>query len=182
MALTPRTRSIIAASLLLGVATFVLAFLDEMVLVRFSFEEQAAEEQVLSEPVIVVRVVDGDTFELENGEKVRLIGVDTPESVKSGTAIQCFGKEAASYLTELIGGKAVRLERDVSERDRYGRLLRYAYLGELFVNDFLVREGYAYAATFPPDVREQERFRDAQNEARAQGRGLWAAETCDGKR
>lgn len=140
------------------------------------------EGAVFGEGVVVARVIDGDTFELTTGEKVRLIGVDSPESVKQRTPVQCFGKEAADYLKKLIEGKEVRLEQDVSETDRYGRLLRYVYRSDVFINETIVREGYAYAATFPPDVREQERFREAEREARTQKRGLFADETCGGKR
>ncbi|MEP7162818.1 MAG: thermonuclease family protein [Candidatus Moraniibacteriota bacterium] len=140
------------------------------------------QETVQSRVSLVKRVVDGDTFELESGEKVRLIGVDTPESVKPNTPVQCFGKEASNYLEDLLEGKEVRLEKDVSETDRYGRLLRYAYLDDELVNEKLVREGYASAASFPPDVSKQDLFRQAEGDARTHERGLWAKDTCSGKR
>lgn len=128
--------------------------------------------------VVVKRVVDGDTVELFNGEKVRLIGVDAPESVKPNSPVECFGREAARWLRETLEGKLVRLERDVSERDRYSRLLRYVYLDTVFINELLVREGYATAVSYPPDVRELERLRRAEHEARARGVGLWNEALC----
>ena len=131
----------------------------------------------------VARVVDGDTVELENGEKVRYTGINTPETVKPDGPIECFGQEASAKNKELVDGKTVRLERDISDRDKYGRLLRYVYLEDgTFVNDLLVREGYAYASAFPPDVKFADQFRAAQSEARDHKRGLWAEERCRGKK
>ncbi len=133
--------------------------------------------------VRVSRVVDGDTMEIETGEKVRYIGVNTPESVKVGSPVECFGKEASAKNKELVEGKMVRLEKDVSDTDRYGRLLRFVYIEDgTFVNDTLVREGYARISTFPPDVAKAEQFKLAEREARDQKRGLWADDTCKGKK
>lgn len=126
----------------------------------------------------VERVIDGDTFELATGEVVRLIGVDAPESVKPGEVVQCFGHEASLFLKELVEHHEIRLERDTSERDRYGRLLRYVYLGDDFVNETLVREGYARAKAYRPDIAKQEIFTEAQEKARAEGRGLWDKTVC----
>jgi endonuclease YncB( thermonuclease family) len=133
--------------------------------------------------VRVKRVVDGDTIEIERGEKVRYIGMNTPESVKVNSPVECFGKEASAKNKELVEGKMVRLEKDVSNTDRYGRLLRFVYLEDgTFVNDELVREGYARVSTFPPDVKLAEQFKLAEREARENKRGLWADETCSGKK
>lgn len=127
----------------------------------------------------VATVIDGDTVKLENGEIVRYIGIDTPETKHPTKGVQCFGKEASEKNKVLVEGKIVRLEKDVSETDRYGRLLRYVYIehtttnSALFVNDYLVREGYAFAATFPPDVTYAEQFHTAQQEARMANKGLW---------
>lgn len=123
--------------------------------------------------VIVTRVIDGDTIEIEGGIKVRYIGIDTPETVDPRTSVQCFGKEASSKNRELVDGKTVQLEKDVSETDKYGRLLRYIYIGDTFVNDYLVRNGYAYASSYPPDVKYQDLFSQAQNDAHQNNRGLW---------
>ncbi len=126
----------------------------------------------------VERVIDGDTFELATGEIVRLIGIDAPESVKPGEGVQCFGKEASSFLRGLIEHQEIRLEQDKSETDRYGRLLRYAYLGDVLVNETLVREGYARAKTYRPDIAKQAMFTTAQEAARTEKRGLWDETTC----
>jgi micrococcal nuclease len=120
--------------------------------------------------VVVTRVIDGDTVEIEGGQRVRYIGIDTPET---GRRADCFSEEASEKNRELVEGKTVRLERDVSETDRYGRLLRYIFAGDEFVNDVLVREGYATAATFPPDVKYSLQFIEAEQEARENNRGLW---------
>lgn len=122
----------------------------------------------------VVKVVDGDTIEVEvNGTlyKVRYIGIDTPEST---TQIEYFGKEAAARNQALVDGREVTLIKDVSETDRYGRLLRYVLVGEVFVNYELVRGGYAYTLRYPPDVACAEVFRAAERRAREEGLGLWA--------
>lgn len=119
---------------------------------------------------LVTKVIDGDTIEIEGGQKVRYIGIDTPELKGS----ECFAKEAKDKNKELVEGKRVNLQKDVSETDRYGRLLRFVYTenGD-FVNNRLVLEGYATAATFPPDVTKQEEFKKSQQEARETSRGLW---------
>lgn len=141
-----------------------------------------AKEEVKIDLYLVVRIVDGDTIELEGGQKVRYIGVDTPESVSTKQSVECFGKEASAKNKELVVGKKVRLEKDVSETDRYGRLLRYVYLEDnTFVNDYMVRQGYAYAYTYPPDVKHSKQFVDAQKEAKENGRGLWSPTTCNGQ-
>lgn len=121
----------------------------------------------------VARVIDGDTIELVDGRKVRYIGIDSPEMGDSRKATACFAAEAAEENRKLVEGKTVRLVSDVSETDHYGRLLRYVYTSDVFVNDSLVRQGFANVATFPPDVAYQEQFLESQREAREQGRGLW---------
>jgi len=137
------------------------------------FSESTEKQKLLFK---VVKVIDGDTIKLENGEIVRYIGIDTPETVHPSKPVQCFGKEASDKNKELIEGKLVRLEKDITDRDKYGRLLRYIWVDDLFVNDYLVREGYAYVYTYPPDVKYSEQFVQAQKEARENNRGLWA--TC----
>lgn len=124
---------------------------------------------------LVKRVIDGDTIELDNGQKVRYISIDTPETVHPSLPVQCFGQEASNKNKELVEGKMVKLEKDVSETDRYDRLLRYVYIDNIFVNDYLVRNGYAYADTVPPDVKYSEQFVQAQQEARQNNRGLWVS-------
>ncbi|MDP9385563.1 MAG: thermonuclease family protein [Actinomycetota bacterium] len=128
----------------------------------------------------VVRVVDGDTIHVEltgRREKVRYIGVDTPETRKPGSPIECFGKRASAHNARLVAGERVRLLRDAEPRDRYGRLLAYVYRVRdgLFVNAELVRGGYAQPLTIPPNVAHAAEFSALAREAREAGRGLWAA-------
>ena len=126
--------------------------------------------------VTVERVVDGDTIQIESGEKVRYIGVNTPEAVDPRRRVQCFGKEASEFNRNLVAGRRVRLVKDVSERDKYGRLLRYVYLEDgTFVNLKIIQTGFAYVATFPPDVKYSQMFVEAARKAREEGRGLWQA-------
>lgn len=122
--------------------------------------------------VRVVRVIDGDTIEIEGGERVRYIGIDTPEVYPSA---QYYGMEAWEKNQELVGGCLVTLERDVSDRDQYGRLLRYVYVDGVFVNAELVRLGYARAEFYPPDTRHSELLEQLEDEAREAHRGLWGS-------
>jgi micrococcal nuclease len=122
----------------------------------------------------VARAVDGDTVELADGTKVRYVGVNTPETHHPTKGVQCYGKEAAAYNQTLVAGKKVRLVKDVSETDRYGRLLRFVYLEDgTLVNRLLLEQGYAEVMTYPPDVAKSKEFIAVQAEARAAKRGLW---------
>ena len=127
----------------------------------------------------VIKVVDGDTFWVddgtEKGKKVRLIGVDAPESRRTGRKeVGYYGKESKIFLTQLLLGKDVRLEYDVDPTDRYGRSLAYVYLKDgTFVNAELVKKGYAMVLTVPPNVRFAEEFVRHQRSAREEQRGLW---------
>jgi micrococcal nuclease len=133
-------------------------------------------QKITTSSTLVSKVIDGDTIELATGEKVRYIGVDTPETKHPTKGVECFGAEASAYNTKLVLGQMVRLEKDVSETDRYGRLLRYVYLEDgTFVNLKLVSEGYANPATFPPDVAYREVFAEAAKIARNQQLGLYKA-------
>ncbi len=130
----------------------------------------------------VTKVVDGDTIEVEGDVSVRLIGIDTPETVDPRRPVGCFGKEASNEAKNLLSGKEVILQKDVSETDKYKRLLRYVYLALedgklLFINDYLVREGFAKVLTYPPDVKFNEQFLRAEKQAREQNKGLWGK--CD---
>lgn len=127
----------------------------------------------------VTRIIDGDTIELENGKKIRYIGVNSPETVAPKRPVQCYGKQASAYNKNLVLGKKVRLQKDVSETDKYGRLLRYVYLQDgTFVNLKLVQDGYAYVETVPPDIEYAARFVVAARKAQDQLLGLWS--TCRG--
>ena len=125
---------------------------------------------------LVTRVIDGDTVEVDFQGRtftVRLIGIDTPESVAPDEPVQCFAVEASSYTTQRLDGERVRLQFDVERIDPYGRTLAYVWLGSELFNETLVREGYAFVTTYPPNVRYVDRFRAAQREARSEGRGAW---------
>jgi len=120
--------------------------------------------------VRVVRVIDGDTIEIAGGEHVRYIGIDTPETYPQA---EPYGPEAKAKNIALVEGKLVTLERDVSEADKYDRLLRYVYVDGLFVNGELVRLGYAEAVSYPPDTRYQWQLELLEAEAKAAERGIW---------
>jgi micrococcal nuclease len=126
----------------------------------------------------VTRVVDGDTFEVRIGggvEDVRLIGVDTPETVDPEAPVQCFGPHASRFQHRLLTGRRVRLVFGAEPRDAYGRLLAYAYLGRRFVNAELVRRGLARTLAIPPNTRHRALFERLQLHAARAGRGLWGA-------
>jgi micrococcal nuclease len=125
---------------------------------------------------VVVRVVDGDTIHVRIGERVesvRYIGVNTPEVHHPQLGEQPGGREATAVNRELVAGKPVRLELDVRERDRHGRMLAYVWIGDVMINAELVRRGYAQVMTVPPNVRHQALFVKLQREARDARRGLW---------
>jgi micrococcal nuclease len=126
----------------------------------------------------VSRVVDGDTIEVRLGgrsEDVRLIGVDTPETVKPDTPVQCFGERASHFTKSRLTGRRVRLVFGVERRDIYGRLLAYVYLGGRFYNPILARRGLARSLTIPPNDRFAPRIRRLELAAARAGRGLWGA-------
>jgi micrococcal nuclease len=117
-----------------------------------------------------VRVIDGDTIEIAGGAHVRYIGMDTPETYPK---VEFYGPEAKAKNIELVEGKLVTLEKDVSETDKYGRLLRYVYVDGVFVNGELVRLGYAEAVSYPPDTRYQWQLEQLEKEAKAAKLGIW---------
>lgn len=126
----------------------------------------------------VTSIIDGDTIAVVidgRSYRVRYIGIDSPETADPVHGREPFSAEATEANRRLVAGRVVGLERDTSETDRYGRLLRYVWVGNVLVNAELVRQGYAHAATFPPDVKYQALFLRLQQEAQAAGRGLWAS-------
>ncbi|MDW7668312.1 MAG: thermonuclease family protein [Bacillota bacterium] len=126
------------------------------------------------EEAVVERVVDGDTIVIFGGERVRMIGINTPESVKEAGEIEHYGIEASNFTKNKLEGKTVYLEKDVSNRDGYDRLLRYIYLEDgTFYNELIVKEGYAFAGTYPPDVKYNEILHEAEIYARENNLGLW---------
>ncbi len=139
-------------------------------------QQESLSTAVDTVPVTVTRVVDGDTIEVALGgktEKIRLIGVDTPETVHPTRGEEPYGREASNFTKTRLDGNQIGLEFDVEERDRYGRLLAYVWLGDVLFNEVLVFEGYAQVATYPPNVKYVDRFTVAQKAAREANRGLW---------
>ena len=142
-------------------------------------------KQPLAGLVTVTRVVDGDTIVIEiNGtsEKIRLIGVDTPETVDPRKPVQCFGKEASAFTKSLLEGNQVRLESDSSQgdRDKYGRLLRYVFLSDdTFVNKEIIAQGYGHEYTYRTPYYYQKDFKTAERSARETKRGLWSPTACN---
>jgi len=135
-------------------------------------------------PATVERVVDGDTVKVvlqdETTERIRLIGIDTPESVHPDASKNVpYGQVASDYTKSRLDGQTIGLELDVEERDQYDRLLAYVWLGDELINLTLVREGHAVVSTYPPNVKYVDLFTAAQTEAREAGLGLWAEEKGD---
>ena len=135
----------------------------------------------------VGKVTDGDTIHITmdgRDEKVRLIGINTPETVDPRRTVECFGKEASTRMKELVGGKIVRLEYDDTQsvRDAYNRILAYVYLEDgQMINRKMIAEGYAYEYTYLIPYRYQKEFRELQVLAKTGERGLWSPATCDGR-
>lgn len=123
--------------------------------------------------VKVTRIIDGDTIEIETGERVRLICMDTPERGEAGYI------EASNYLQSLILGKEVRMEKDISETDKYGRLVRYIYSDGLFVNEKMVLEGFAKAYPYNPDITLCPQIIEAEEEAKKEKKGIWDVTLVD---
>ncbi len=123
---------------------------------------------------IVKTVIDGDTIELNDGEKVRYIGVDAPEFQSSKKNAEPFAEEAFQANRKMVENRKVKLEFDVEQRDQYGRLLAYVYTEDgIMVNEWLVANGYARTVVFPPNVRYVDRFKLLEQEAQKQKIGLW---------
>lgn len=146
----------------------------------YTLDNTLSEVKKTSEPtavseVKVVRVIDGDTIEIEGGERVRYIGIDAPETVEPQKPVECFGPEASAQNKEMVEGQTVRLEKDTTNRDKYNRLLRYVYIGETLVNSELVQLGFAKAWAYPPDVKYQDQISEAEQAAKKSQNGLWTA-------
>ncbi len=122
---------------------------------------------------IVTRVIDGDTIVLNNGARVRYIGIDTPELSDHRRSVRTLAFSAKEYNQRLVEGKTVRLEYDLERFDKYHRILAYVYIGDLFVNAELVKEGYATLLTIPPNVKYTSRFLALQEQSRENKKGLW---------
>ena len=156
----------------------VVLLVAAVLLILRPWEGDKAESGPASARAFVVRVVDGDTIEARIGnrtEDVRYIGVDTPETVKPDTPVQCFGPRASTFNHHLVERRRVRLDFGVERRDIYGRLLAYVHLGDRFVNAMLVRRGLARSLTIPPNDRFAPLFRRLELRAARTGKGLWGA-------
>ena len=151
----------------------ILLVIVSILLIIFLFGSYCQNRAIIYQKVKVIRVIDGDTIEIEGGQKIRYIGMDTPETVNPETPVQCFGQEASVKNKELVGGKIVELEKDVSETDKYGRLLRYVWVNGSMVNEQLIKEGYARIETFPPDIKYANRFLIDEKVAKIKKLGLW---------
>ncbi len=166
----------------------LLLFAIVALLIVRPWEDAGEDEGPMATVALVTRVVDGDTVEARIGgevEDVRLIGVDTPETVTPGAPVECGGPQASRFAHGLLDGKRVRLVFGEERRDDYGRLLAYAYLDPAleahtaprlrFVNAMLVRRGLARTLTIPPNDRFAPLFRRLELRAARTGRGLWGA-------
>lgn len=181
----------------------ILSYLEEEIEVESAIEPSSStiksssqtpvtktKEEVDDEGVIervlysVVRVIDGDTIVINKdgvNESVRLIGIDTPETVHSSKPVQCFGMEASKKTKEWLEGKSVELiiDEGEGERDKYRRLLGYVYREDgMFINLELIKQGYAYEYTYQQPYKYQKEFKAAQAEASSAKRGLWADDAC----
>lgn len=126
------------------------------------------------QPIKVEQAIDGDTIVLANGDHLRYIGIDTPEEFDQRKPVQCFAKEAAEKNKELVEGKAIKFYKDINARDIYNRWLGFVYLDDgTFVNLELVKQGYAFAYNYKPDVSKAAEFKAAEDYARTNKLGLW---------
>lgn len=162
-----------------GRGSVLLLLLAAVVLLRpwESWDELGGDEP-RSAQAYVTRVVDGDTIEVlldGSEEDVRYIGVDTPETVKPDSPVECFGPQASGFNHRLVEGERVRLVFDEERRDVYGRLLAYVYLGDRLVSSELLRRGLARTLNIPPNDRFAGRFKRLEIAAARAGRGLWGA-------
>jgi len=161
------SKKIIFACLILLIASVISIYL-------FLYRGKGKSPKILTkndfESLMVVRVIDGDTIELENGERVRYLGIDTPEIQQK----ECGAEEASNFNKNLVEGKKVKLLKDTTDKDSYGRILRYVFTedGE-FVNYLLLRNGFAQTLPIPPDTLFDKTFEDALKTAKKENLGIW---------
>jgi micrococcal nuclease len=155
----------------------IVAFIAASLITSQTIYAQPQQGLPAGEDALVARVIDGDTIEVRVNDTrftVRYIGIDAPET-KGAPAQTCLSRQATAANRALVQGKTLRLEKDVSEFDKYGRLLRYAYLPDgTMINKQLVLKGFALAATYPPDVKYVDQLAAAQGQARESNAGLWS--------
>lgn len=135
--------------------------------------EIVSPPDVIRESVVITHVLDGDTIEITGDKKVRLIGIDTPELNTDSNNPQCFASESAKITKQLLEGQSVELEKDKEDSDKYGRLLRYVYTDGVFINEFLLRQGYGRKMAIAPNTKYAKELDMAEKEARENRRGLW---------
>jgi micrococcal nuclease len=132
---------------------------------------------VEKQTAIVSRVIDGDTIEIEGKIKVRYIGINTPEiyhdTTGKKTGEQCFANESYLENKKLVEGKTITMIKDVSDKDQYGRLLRYVYVDDKFINEYLIKNGFAKLMTIKPNIKYSLQFKADQAEAKLNNRGIW---------
>jgi len=163
---------------------FVLIYFAMLVFLNQGVQNTLPQTDNLIQEKTVVEVIDGDTIDVfleDQVQRVRLIGVNTPETVDRRRGVQCYGPEASKFLKELLTGKIVNLEEDPTQysKDNYGRLLRYVYLNEENINQKLIKEGYGFEYTYKKPYKYQSEFREAQRDARDNYKGLWNPENCE---
>ena len=152
----------------------IVSYLDSKGLINL----QTTNKQSSNNKIVVSKVIDGDTVDLNTGQRVRYIGIDTPE-INYGKKSECFAQEAKEFNKSLVDKKEIKIEKDISDKDKFGRVLRYVYIEDeatssaIFVNEYLVRKGYAIVSTYPPDIKYIDDLLNAQREARENNRGLW---------
>ena len=176
-----KTISIVIGALIFSFILF--SFIRSHRIIRVERQTGAVIQSDQKSPPVstVIRVIDGDTIEVNvKGvvERVRLIGVDTPEIVGSRKSVQCFAAEASDFLKSMLpGGTIVTLESDISQdnRDKYGRLLRYVYRGDVLVDEEIIQEGYGFEYTYNVPYEFQKEFKQSEEYARSGGLGLWSA-------
>lgn len=165
-----------------------MRYLGAALLLLLAAGSQPVAAEPERQPVTVTKVTDGDTVQVQSADgrktTVRLIGIDTPETVDPDEPVQCYGPEASARATQLLGGQTVDLELDPSQgvRDYYGRTLAYLWLTDgRNYGETMIADGYAHEYTYRLPYAYQAEFKAAQDEARANQAGLWAPETCGGK-
>lgn len=164
---------------------FIFGFWAENKIKKINFSEinQKIELSVLTptlipsstirEKAMVKRVIDGDTIELSDKRKVRYIGINSPEMTDTRAEVKCLAQKAKEADQKLVEGKEVELEKDVSETDKYGRLLRYVWIDGQMINEELMKKGWTEVDTYPPDIKYQEIFVNEEKEAKLNKLGIW---------
>ncbi|MGD0976750.1 MAG: thermonuclease family protein [Minisyncoccia bacterium] len=183
MSIPKKSAIVIVVVLAVGVGLWARRANENEIAAKLASEETANIIATQNTPEItpegtlakVIRVIDGDTIVIEGGERVRYIGMDAPETVDPKKPVQCFGPEASAENKLLVEGKTVRLEKDVSDKDIYGRLLRYVWLDGTNIDLELVQLGFAFSDPFPPNTKYKNQILQAEQSARSAHLGLWSA-------